>query len=166
MKPSSPLGAETRENLSPLQENEQTAKVTCPIQVGDIAIPESELLFVPTRASGPGGQFVNRTESAIQLRFDATHSTSLPEDVRQRLLKAEAGRFTQEGILLIDVQEERSQLRNKELALKKLTAMIATAAVKPKRRIRTKPTAASIERRLQQKRRDSDIKRNRRPPED
>ena len=149
-----------------MEEAERREQAAFPIRVAGMAIPESEVVFVATRASGPGGQYVNRTESAIQLRFDAEHSPSLPEDVRQRLLKAEAGRLTAEGILYIDVQEERSQLRNKELALRKLASMLAAAAVKPKRRIRTKPTAASVERRLNQKRRDAEIKRNRKTPVD
>ena len=86
--------------------------------------------------------------------------------MRQRLLKAVASRLTAEGLLLIDVQKERSQLRNKELALEKLAALITNALHPPKRRIRTKPTAASKEKRLQQKKRDSEIKKNRRKPED
>ena len=143
------------------QETENNLNPTDGLTVEQIFIPDSELIFVTSRASGPGGQYVNRTESAVQLRFDAVHSPSLPEDVRQRLLKA---RLTADGILLIDVQEERSQLRNKELALEKLSALIAKALHPPKKRIRTKPTAASKERRLQQKKRDSETKRNRQKP--
>ncbi|MBR4675703.1 MAG: aminoacyl-tRNA hydrolase [Victivallales bacterium] len=148
------------------QETENNLNPTDGLTVEQIFIPDSELIFVTSRASGPGGQYVNRTESAVQLRFDATHSPSLPEDVRQRLLKAVSSRLTADGILLIDVQEERSQLHNKELALEKLSALIAKALYPPKKRIRTKPTAASKERRLQQKKRDSEIKRNRQKPID
>ena len=145
---------ETENNLNPAEG----------LTVEQIFIPASELVFTTTRASGPGGQFVNRTESAVQLRFDAAHSPSLPEDVRQRLLAAVATRLTAEGLLLIDVQKERSQLRNKELALEKLVKLTAKSLHPPKKRIRTKPTAASKERRLQQKKRDSEIKKNRRKP--
>ena len=148
------------------QDAENNLNPTEGLTIEQLFIPEAELVFTTTRASGPGGQYVNRTESAVQLRFDATHSPSLPEDVRQRLLKAVASRLTAEGLLLIDVQKERSQLRNKELALEKLAALITKALHPPKRRIRTKPTAASKEKRLQQKKRDSEIKKNRRKPED
>ena len=145
---------------------ENDANLAEGLTVEQLFIPSTELIFVTSRASGPGGQYVNRTESAVQLRFDATHSPSLPEDVRQRLMAAVSSRLTADGLLLIDAQEERSQLRNKELALEKLAALIAKALHPPKRRIRTKPTAASKERRLQQKKRDSEIKKNRRKPEE
>ena len=146
------------------QETENTPNLAEGLTVEQLFIPPSELVFTTTRASGPGGQYVNRTESAVQLRFDATHSPSLPEDVRQRLLKAVGSKLTAEGLLLIDVQKERSQLRNKELALEKLAKLLAKALHPPKKRIRTKPTAASKERRLKQKKRDSEIKKNRQKP--
>lgn len=135
-----------------------------PITVKDITIPDAELEFIFCRASGPGGQYVNRTDSAVQLRFDAMHSPSLPEEVRERLKSIAGGKISDEGILLVEASENRSQTRNKEAAIAKLQALIASAAVKPKVRKRTKPTKASRELRLKQKKLHSEAKARRRRP--
>lgn len=122
-----------------------------------IALAEIEFEF--TRASGPGGQNVNRTESAVQLRFPVTSSPSLPEGVRQRLLKQIGSRLSSDGVLVINAQEYRSQKRNREAALNRLVDILLAAATPPKPRRATKPTRASKERRLAAKRIRSETKR-------
>ena len=124
-------------------------------------IPETELDFLSTRSSGPGGQHVNRTASAVQLRFDVMSSPSLPPAVRARLLVLARGRLTAEGVLLIDAQEHRSQKRNRDAAVERYVQMLLAAALPPKPRRPTKPTRGSRERRLQAKRQQSQRKRER-----
>lgn len=134
------------------------------IQVTDtIAIREEEIQEDFIRASGPGGQNVNKVATAVQLRFDVLHSPSLPEDVRERLLRLAGKRMTREGVLLIEARRFRTQEQNRRDALERLIAWVRTAAEKPKPRRKTRPTAASRERRLQEKRRRGEIKRIRRP---
>jgi ribosome-associated protein len=128
-----------------------------------IDLDESELQWEFVRASGPGGQNVNKVATAAQLRFNAAISPSLPEDVRARLVKLAGKRMTDEGVLVIDARETRSQTRNREAALSQLIALIRRAAVRPKRRTATKPTAASAQRRLAAKTRRGQIKAGRRP---
>lgn len=133
-----------------------------------IRLEEREIEETFIRASGPGGQKVNKTATAVQLRFDVLNSTSLPEEVRERLLKLAGARLTQEGVLVIEAKEHRTQERNREAARKRLVELIRRAARKPKARKKTKPTKASQQRRLEKKRRRSEIKRQRRsipPPE-
>ena len=139
-------------------------EAACAIRVGDIRIPEEELRFSCCRASGPGGQHVNRTSSAVQLRFDAAASPSLPEDVRERLLKLPDSRLSSEGVLVIDAREHRSQLRNKECAIARLAALIARASAKPKPRRKTKPSKAVLARRMLVKKAHSQLKRGRMKP--
>jgi ribosome-associated protein len=115
------------------------------------------------RASGPGGQNVNKVASAAQLRFDAKHSAALPEDVRQRLLRLAGKRINEGGILVIEAKRYRSQERNRKDAIDRLVNLIRKAAAKPKSRKKTKPTEASKRRRLEEKRRRSEIKRLRQP---
>ncbi len=123
------------------------------IQVtSDIVIPESEIHEDFIRASGPGGQNVNKVASAVQLRFDVASSPSLPEAVRQRLLVLAGGRLTAAGVLIIEARQYRTQAQNREEALERLIALIKQAAVPPKVRIRTKPSKASKQRRLDDKR--------------
>lgn len=129
-----------------------------------IAIDENELEERFFRSSGPGGQHANRAATAVQLRFDAAHSPSLPDDVRRRLIDLAGNQVTDDGVLVIDAQRFRSQHRNRRDARKRLAALIRQAAKKPKRRRRTKPTRASEERRLRNKRRRSQKKRLRKPP--
>jgi ribosome-associated protein len=129
---------------------------------GTITIDEREIHLQFIRASGPGGQKVNKVATAVQLRFDAAHSPSLSEDVRDRLLRLAGKRMTREGFLVIDARRFRTQEQNRQDALGRLVDLIRRAAQKPKIRKRTNPTLASRERRLASKRRRSKIKQLRR----
>ena len=129
----------------------------------NIALDESEIQIEFTRASGPGGQNVNKVATAARLRFDVRHSPSLPDDVRQRLIRLAGQRVTADGVLVIEARRFRTQERNHQDALDRLVALIRQAAAKPKRRRKTQPTLASRQRRLENKRRRSQIKRLRRP---
>lgn len=131
----------------------------------NIVIDEKELDYTFVHASGPGGQNVNKVATAVQLRFNVAHSPSLPEDVRQRLLRQAAGHITQDGILIIDARQYRSQWRNRLDATQRLIALIRQAATVPKPRHATRPSRAVKQRRLQAKRHRSETKRLRRPPE-
>jgi ribosome-associated protein len=130
----------------------------------DIAIDENEIEEQFIRASGPGGQHVNRAATAVQLRFDVSNSASLPDAVRERLVRLAGNRITRDGVLIIEAGQFRTQDRNREEAINRLVKLIRKAAKKPKRRRKTKPTRASRERRLKNKRRRSEIKRMRQPP--
>ncbi|MBP1741762.1 MAG: class peptide chain release factor [Deltaproteobacteria bacterium] len=129
----------------------------------DIAIRETELKLDFIRSSGPGGQNVNKVATAVQLRFDAVRSPSLPEDVRRRLVRIAGKRVSKEGVLLIDARRFRTQERNRQDAVDRLAQWIRRAAEKPKKRIKTKPTRGSRERRLEGKRQKSETKRLRKP---
>lgn len=128
----------------------------------DISIDERELQLEFIRASGPGGQKVNKVATAVQLQFDVTNSPSLPDDVRERLIRLAGKRMTDEGVLVIEARRYRTQDRNRKDAVERLISLIQKAAVQPKPRRKTKPTLASKERRLEDKRRRSEIKRRRR----
>jgi ribosome-associated protein len=128
----------------------------------EIAIGESEIEEKFIRATGPGGQNVNKVATAVQLRFDVQHSPSLPEAVRVRLLRLAAKRMTTEGILVIEAHRFRTQEGNRQDARQRLVALIQKAAIVPRTRRPTKPTAASKARRLDNKRRQSQIKHLRR----
>ena len=129
------------------------------IRVTDtIAIGEDEIAERFVRAAGPGGQNVNKVATAVQLRFDARRSPSLPEDVRARLMRLAGRRVTQDGVLVITAQRFRTQERNREDAIERLVALIRQAAVRPIPRRPTRPTAASRERRLAAKKRRSGVK--------
>lgn len=129
-----------------------------------LSIAEDEIEESFVRASGPGGQHVNKTATAVQLRFDARRSPSLPNDVAVRLMKLAGSRLTQDGVIVITAQSHRSQLLNRQAALARLVEMIREASVRPERRRPTKPTRASKERRLASKGRDSVTKAQRRRP--
>jgi ribosome-associated protein len=128
----------------------------------DLIIPESEIEEKFIRATGPGGQNVNKVATAVQLRFDVQHSPSLPEAVRARLLGLAPKRVTAEGVLVIEAHRFRTQEENRQDARERLAALIRKATVAPKSRRPTKPTAASQARRLDNKRRQSQLKRLRR----
>jgi len=126
-----------------------------------ISIDESELEERFIRASGPGGQNVNKVASAVQLRFDVRHSPSLPEGVRERLIRLAGRRLTQEGVLVITAQRHRTQEANRRDGLDRLVELVRRAAEPPVPRRPTKPTAASRRWRLEGKRRRSALKRSR-----
>lgn len=129
-----------------------------------IAIDESEIEESFVRASGPGGQNVNKVSSAVQIRFDARRSRSLPNDVAIRLMKLAGSRLTQDGVIVIVAQAQRSQKRNREEAVERLVELIRQASVRPEIRRATKPTKASKERRLASKERRSGVKAGRSRP--
>ena len=129
----------------------------------DIEIPDSEITLGFVRADGPGGQHVNKTATAVQLRFDVRNSPSLPEAVRQRLERLAGRRLTSDGVLVIDARSQRSQKQNREEALERLRHLIEAAAHPPRPRRPTKPTTASRRRRLETKRRRARLKQQRRP---
>jgi len=124
-----------------------------------IAIHESEIQLEFVRASGPGGQNVNKVATAVQLRFDVRHSPSLPVDVRERLIGLAGKRVTSDGVLMIDARRFRTQEQNRKDAIDRLVALLRQAAQKPKVRRATKPTLASKKRRLESKHRRGETKR-------
>ena len=127
-----------------------------------LAIDESEISESFVRASGPGGQHVNKPSTAVQLRFDARRSPSLPNDVAVRLMKLAGSRLTRDGVIVILAQSHRSLKRNREDALGRLVELIREATIVPQARRPTRPPRAAKERRLESKERRSSIKTTRR----
>ena len=131
------------------------------LQITDtIAIDDRELDERFVRASGPGGQNVNKVSTAVELRFDVAAS-SLPADVKQRLIVLAGRRMNTEGVLLIDSREHRTQAMNREAARARLVALLQRAATRPKTRRPTRPKKAAKERRLESKKRRGDVKSSR-----
>ena len=131
------------------------------LSVEDIEIPEDELIERFVRAAGPGGQNVNKVASAVELRFDVASSRALPEPVRARLLARRDRRLTSDGVLVIQANRFRDQAKNREDARARLAELVRAATHVPKRRIATKPTRASKERRIESKKSRATIKQTR-----
>jgi len=131
-------------------------KITPSIHIND---EEIELNFI--RSPGPGGQNVNKVSSAVQLRFNVQGSPSIPQDVKPRLIKLAGKRLSSEGVLIIEARQYRSQDRNRQAALERLVRLVQQACVPPKPRHKTRPSHAAILRRLETKRKRSEIKRMR-----
>ena len=125
----------------------------------DLAIQEDEIQINFIRSSGPGGQNVNKVSSAVQLRFNVIESPTLPADIQERLVNLAGNRITDEGILIIESRQYRTQEQNRKAALEKLVKLIQEAAKEPSVRRETKPPLRAKERRLENKRQRSEIKR-------
>jgi ribosome-associated protein len=128
-----------------------------------LSINEEEIKEVFVRASGPGGQNVNKVATAVQLRFDVRHSPSLPEGVKARLIRLGGKRINEKGELVIEAKRYRTQERNRLNARERLIKLILRAAQNPKERRKTRPTMASVERRIEGKRSHGKTKKMRRP---
>ena len=132
------------------------------IQVtADISIPESEISERFVRASGPGGQNVNKVSTAVELRFDPSQSSAITSEVRDRLRAIAGSRMTADGVLVIDARRHRTQAQNREDARERLADLVRQALVRPRRRRATRPGKGAVERRIEVKKRRSDTKRAR-----
>jgi ribosome-associated protein len=134
------------------------------IQITDtLAIDDREVEERFVRASGPGGQNVNKVSTAVQLRFDV-NASSLPDEVKTRLISIAGSRMTMDGVLVIDAREHRTQAQNREAARARLVEFIARATRKPKKRRATKPSRAAKEKRIESKKRRAGVKARRKAP--
>ncbi len=130
-----------------------TLRINDQIEIADWEISEQF-----TRSSGPGGQNVNKVSTAVELRFEAERSPALTAAVKKRLRRIAGRRWTQDGAIVLFVQDTRSQLQNREIARERLVEMIEKALVAPKRRIATRPTRGSVRRRLDGKKKRGEVK--------
>ncbi len=128
---------------------------------GSIQIDERDIQFEFIRASGPGGQNVNKVASSVQLRYDVMNSSSLGPEVKQRLVKLAKNRITGNGILIIEAKRYRTQDQNRQDAINRLITLILKSAEKPKNRIKTRPTITSSMVRVDEKKRRGEVKRTR-----
>lgn len=141
------------------------ANPAAPIWVtGSLTIDPSEIEESFVRAAGPGGQHVNKTSSAVQLRFDVRNSPSLPDEVHWRLERLAGSRLTNDGVLVLIAQGHRSQKRNREEALERLVELVREAARRPTPRVKTKVSRAAKRRRVDDKKRQGTLKSLRRSP--
>jgi len=131
----------------------------------NISIDEREISEEFVRASGPGGQNVNKVATAVKLRFDVLRSPSLPDEVRKRLIRLAGKKMTRKGELIIDARRFRTQEMNRKDAIDRLIGLVRKAVQKPKPRFKTRPTLASRERRMETKHKRSGIKQARKKPE-
>ncbi len=137
--------------------------MSLPVRVrGSVVLPDTELQWRFSRSSGPGGQHVNTSDSQVELRYDLAASTALPAVWKERALERLSGRLTDGGVLVVRASEHRSQWRNREAAAVRLSALLSEAVAPPARSRRaTRPSRGSVERRLAEKKRRSDVKRGR-----
>jgi len=126
-----------------------------------IQLDENELQFSYVRATGPGGQNVNKVATSVQLRIDVAHSPSLPEDVKQRLVRLGGSRMTDDGVLIIEARRYRTQEQNRTDAIERLITLIQKSSRAPEPRHATRPTRASQVRRVEGKKKRGEVKRNR-----
>jgi ribosome-associated protein len=143
------------------------ASPAAPIRVtGSLTLDPSEIEESFVRAAGPGGQHVNKTSSAVQLRFDVRRSPSLPDEVRRRLEKLAGSRLTNDGVLVLMAQGHRSQKRNREEALERLVELVREAAHRPTPRVKTRVSKSAKRRRVDDKKRHGTVKSLRRRLDD
>ncbi len=131
-----------------------------------LVIDEDEIEESFVRAGGPGGQHVNKTSSAVQLRFDARNSANLPDDVRQRLEKLAGAKATKDGVIIVTARGRASQALNRAAARMRLVALLRAAARPPKKRLKTKTPARAKRDRIEAKSRRAGVKKLRQPPKD